>query len=156
MIYNQEFMAEAVKMAEQNIHYGGGPFGAIIVKDNEIVAKGCNQVTLKNDPTAHAEIEAIRAACLKLETFNLQGCEIYTTCEPCPMCLSAIYWAHIDKVYYGMTKKDAASIGFDDDFIYKELNLPVEQRKLTIIQRDKSMTELLFRIWENKEDKIKY
>ena len=153
---NKEFMREAIRLSIENVKNGGGPFGAVIVKDGRIIATGTNRVTANNDPTAHAEVSAIREACLKLDTFDLSGCEIYTSCEPCPMCLWAIYWAHLDKIYYGNNKADAAAIGFDDSFIYDELALPRENRK-------KAMEELLpeeaiaaFRLWRDTEDKTEY
>ena len=120
-------MREAIKLSLDNIDHDGGPFGAVIVKDGKIIARGANRVTASVDPTAHAEVNAIREAARVLGTFDLSGCEIYTSCEPCPMCLGAIYWAHLDKVYYGNTKADAKEIGFDDSFIYDELALPVEK-----------------------------
>jgi tRNA(Arg) A34 adenosine deaminase TadA len=120
---NKEYMRKAIDLAIENVKNGGGPFGAVIVKNGEIVSTGVNRVTANNDPTAHAEVGAIRAACEKLGTFMLDGCEIYSSCEPCPMCLGAIYWAHIDRLYYGCNKSDAADAGFDDSFIYKELEL---------------------------------
>lgn len=124
-------MRKAIELSVENVKNGGGPFGAVIVKGDEIVATGVNRVTAHNDPTAHAEVSAIREACRRLGTFDLSGCEIYTSCEPCPMCLGAIYWAHLDKIYYGNNKDDAADIGFDDSFIYEELALPVKTaRKL--------------------------
>lgn len=153
---NKEFMREAIRLSIENVKNGGGPFGAVIVKDGRIIATGTNRVTANNDPTAHAEVSAIREACLKLDTFDLSGCEIYTSCEPCPMCLGAIYWAHLDRIYYGNDKADAAAIGFDDSFIYDELALPRENRK-------KAMEELLpeeaiaaFRLWRDTEDKTEY
>lgn len=153
---NKEFMREAIRLSIENVKNGGGPFGAVIVKDGRIIATGTNRVTANNDPTAHAEVSAIRKACLKLDTFDLSGCEIYTSCEPCPMCLGAIYWAHLDRIYYGNNKADAAAIGFDDSFIYDELALPRENRK-------KAMEELLpeeaiaaFRLWQDTEDKTEY
>ena len=153
---NKEFMREAIRLSIENVKNGGGPFGAVIVKDGRIIATGTNRVTANNDPTAHAEVSAIREACLKLDTFDLSGCEIYTSCEPCPMCLGAIYWAHLDRIYYGNNKADAAAIGFDDSFIYDELALPRENRK-------KAMEELLpeeaitaFRLWRDTEDKTEY
>lgn len=152
----EDFMRKAIELSIENVKNGGGPFGAVIVKDGEIVATGVNRVTANHDPTAHAEVSAIRAACQKLDTFDLSGCEIYTSCEPCPMCLGAIYWAHLDKIYYGNNKTDAARIGFDDSFIYDELALKREDRK-------KAMEELLpdeaiaaFQAWENKTDKVEY
>lgn len=152
----EDFMRKAIELSIENVKNGGGPFGAVIVKDGEIVATGVNRVTANHDPTAHAEVSAIRAACQKLDTFDLSGCEIYTSCEPCPMCLGAIYWAHLDKIYYGNNKTDAARIGFDDSFIYDELALKREDR-------NKAMEELLpdeaiaaFHAWENKADKVEY
>lgn len=152
----EDFMRKAIELSIENVKNGGGPFGAVIVKDGEIVATGVNRVTANHDPTAHAEVSAIRAACQKLGTFDLSGCEIYTSCEPCPMCLGAIYWAHLDKIYYGNNKTDAARIGFDDSFIYDELAL---ERK----DRNKAMEELLpdeaiaaFQAWEENADKVEY
>jgi len=125
------FLKEAIRLAVENVESGnGGPFGAVVVKDGKIIARGMNQVTHTNDPTAHAEIIAIREACAVLNSFQLTGCEIYSSCEPCPMCLGAIYWARPDKLYYAGSKEDAASMHFDDQFIYEEIALPVEQRKL--------------------------
>ena len=153
---DRDLMRKAIELSIENIKNGGGPFGAVIAKDGEIIATGTNRVTADNDPTAHAEVNAIRKACQTLKTFDLSGCTIYTSCEPCPMCLAAIYWAHIDKIYYGNNKKDAADIGFDDSYIYDELNLPVEKRT-------KLMNELLpeeaikaFQLWANTEDKTEY
>lgn len=153
---HETFMRKAIELSLQNVAQGGGPFGAVIVKDNEIIATGVNRVTANHDPTAHAEVSAIRNACQALGTFDLSGCIIYTSCEPCPMCLGAIYWARLDKIYYGNNKHDAARIGFDDSFIYDELALDRSQRK-------KMMEELLpqearkaFDAWENKTDKIAY
>lgn len=151
-----EFMREAIRLATESVERGGGPFGAVIVKDGEVVAYGANRVTLDHDPTAHAEVSAIREACRKLDTFDLSGCTIYTSCEPCPMCLGAIYWAHIDRIFYGNNRKDAADIGFDDDFIYEELDRPLSGRTVPIIPmlRDEALTT--FRLWEEKEDKTEY
>lgn len=153
---NKEFMRKVIELSVENVKNGGGPFGAVIVKGDEIVATGVNRVTAHNDPTAHAEVSAIREACRRLGTFDLSGCEIYTSCEPCPMCLGAIYWAHLDKIYYGNNKDDAADIGFDDSFIYEELALPRQNRK-------KAMEELLpeeaiaaFDLWRNTADKTEY
>ncbi|MDD3406084.1 MAG: nucleoside deaminase [Paludibacteraceae bacterium] len=156
MSYNEKFMKKAIAASIKNIERGGGPFGAVIVKDGKIIATGTNRVTANNDPTAHAEVSTIRKACKKLNTFDLSGCEIYSSCEPCPMCLSAIYWAHIDRLYYGNTKKDAAKIGFDDSFIYDELDLKPADRKIqsTQILRDEAIKA--FCIWEEKTDKIEY
>lgn len=149
-------MRKAIELSEENIKNGGGPFGAVIAKDGKIVATGVNRVTPNCDPTAHAEVSAIRAACEKLGTFDLTGYEIYTSCEPCPMCLGAIYWAHIDKVYYGNDKHDAKDIGFDDSFIYDELELPAAQRRLQseVLLEDEAIRA--FDIWRNKEDKVEY
>ena len=128
---NSKFMQEAIRLSIANVEEGkGGPFGAIVVKDGKIIARGVNQVTTNNDPTAHAEVVAIREACRILNTFQLDGCEIYTSCEPCPMCLGAIYWARPDKLFYANSKEDAANIQFDDQFIYEEIAKPVAERKL--------------------------
>ena len=128
---NAEFMQEAIRLSIANVEQGnGGPFGAVIVKDNKIIARGVNKVTSNNDPTAHAEVVAIREACKILNTFQLDGCEIYTSCEPCPMCLGAIYWARPDKLFYANSKEDATKIRFDDQFIYEEIARPVAERKL--------------------------
>lgn len=149
-------MKEAILLSEKNVEEGGGPFGAVIARNGEIIATGVNRVTANNDPTAHAEVNAIRNACKKLGTFDLSGYEIFTSCEPCPMCLSAIYWAHIDKIHYGNDKSDAGDIGFDDSFIYDELALPSDRRKLSYdrILGDEAIKA--FNIWRNKEDKIEY
>lgn len=149
-------MLEAIRVANENIENEGGPFGAVIVKDGEIIAASGNSVTIDNDPTAHAEVNTIRKACKRLGTFNLEGCEIYSSCEPCPMCLSAIYWAHIDKLYYATTKDDAASIGFDDSFIYHELTLKPEDRRVHAEQHDREVALEPFNIWRNKTDKTEY
>lgn len=157
VVEHQKFMRLAIKLADRNVQKSiGGPFGAVIVKNGKIIAKSGNKVTLKNDPTAHAEVSAIRIACKKLKTFDLQGCVIYTSCEPCPMCLSAIYWAHIDAVYYANTKKDAANIGFDDEFIYKEIDLPYEKRKLPFTQIMRAEALNSFKLWEDSNLKIEY
>lgn len=149
-------MREAIKLANDNIKKGGGPFAAIIIKDGQIIAHGTNQVTNNNDPTAHAEVEAIRNAAKKLNSFDLTECEIYTTCEPCPMCFGAIYWAKISKVYYGNTKEDAANIGFDDHFIYEELDLPKEKRKLKMVELLRDETIQTFEAWKDMPDKTEY
>ena len=152
-----EFMRRAIELSKTNVvSLNGGPFGAVIVKNNVIVGEGWNKVTTNNDPTAHAEVEAIRQACAKLKTFSLADCDIYTSCEPCPMCLSAIYWAHISKIYYANTKTDAASIKFDDDFIYQEIPKPLNQRKIPMesLLRDEALA--VFKIWSTKTDKISY
>jgi tRNA(Arg) A34 adenosine deaminase TadA len=156
MDLGEKFMRKAIALSIENIKKGGGPFAAVIAKDNQIIATGTNHVTAKNDPTAHAEIIAIQKASLKLGTFNLTGCEIYSSCEPCPMCLGAIYWAHLDRLFYGNTKTDAKSIDFDDSFIYDEIALPPENRKLksTRLLADESI--LAFELWSKTADKIKY
>lgn len=155
--YNKEFMDEAVRMSKENVANGtGGPFGAVIVKDGKIIAKGSNKVTIKNDPTAHAEVETIREACKALNTFNLSGCEIYTSCEPCPMCLAAIYWARLDKIFYANNKYHAAEIGFDDKFIYDELDLAHEARKIPMLHYHSDEALEVFRAWQENEDKIEY
>ena len=153
---HEDFMRQAIALAKENIKNGGGPFGAVIVKDGKVVATGANRVTANNDPTAHAEVSAIRAACTKLGTFDLSGCVIYTSCEPCPMCLGAIYWAHIDKIYYGANQYDAARIDFDDSFIYRELELTPDKRNKPVenILHDEALAP--FRAWQEKEDKIRY
>lgn len=154
---HEKFMRLAIDMAEKNvIEKLGGPFGAVIVKDGKILAKSGNKVTTTNDPTAHAEISAIRLACKKLKTFNLQGCVIYTSCEPCPMCLSAIYWARIEVIYYGNTKVDAATIGFDDQFIYEEIEKPMHLRKVPVKQLLHNEALQAFKLWGESDRKIDY
>lgn len=150
------FMRRAVELSIENVRNGGGPFGAVIVKDGEIIAEGVNRVTANNDPTAHAEVTAIRAACSKLGTFQLDGCVVYTSCEPCPMCLSAIYWAGISKIYYGNTKKDADAINFGDDFIYEEIAKPYGARRIPMMQFLREEALAAFRAWEENPDKIEY
>lgn len=152
----KDFMRKAIALSIENVKNGGGPFGAVIVKDNEIIAIGVNRVTANHDPTAHAEVSAIRAACEKLNTFDLSGCEIYTSCEPCPMCLGAIYWAHLDKIYYGNNKHDAADIGFDDSFIYDELALTPENRQKASETMLRNEAIEAFKLWENTADKTEY
>ena len=153
---DKDFMRQAIALAVDNVENGGGPFGAVIVKDGKVIATGTNRVTPNNDPTAHAEVCAIRAACAKLGTFNLSGCVLYTSCEPCPMCLGAIYWAHIDKIYYGANQHDAAAVDFDDSFIYRELELKPEQRHKPIenILHDEALAP--FKAWGIKSDKVEY
>ncbi len=152
-----EFMREAAKLALENAANGsGGPFGAVVVKDGKIVGRGVNRVTVENDPTAHAEVNAIRQATKSLGTFDLSGAEIYTSCEPCPMCLGAIYWARIGKIYYGCTAKDAAGIGFADQFIYDELEQPKEKRKLSSVQLEREACLEAFRAWEQSPGKVPY
>ncbi|MFC6999303.1 nucleoside deaminase [Rufibacter roseus] len=151
------FMREAIKLSIDKMKEGkGGPFGAVVVKNGEIIARGFNNVTSSNDPTAHAEVDAIRKACQALGTFQLTGCELYTSCEPCPMCLGAIYWARPDKVYYGNTKADAAAIGFDDAFIYEELEKPLDQRTLPLQQMLREEALEGFREWVKLEGKTEY
>ena len=154
---NATYMREAVQLAEQGMRSGrGGPFGCVVVRRGEIVGRGINRVTSTNDPTAHAEVVAIRDACTALQTFQLTDCELYTSCEPCPMCLSAIYWARIPQVYYGNTRADAAAIGFDDEFIYQQVPLAPEARtvKMELFLRDEA--QVAFQEWANKTDKIRY
>lgn len=151
-----EFMRRAIELSEESVRTGGGPFGAVIVRGDEIIAEASNSVTIDNDPTAHAEVNCIRKATRRLGTFDLEGCDIYTSCEPCPMCLGAIYWAHLDRIFYGNDRKDAAAIGFDDDFIYQEMPLKPEQRHKTM-QRLMDMEALkAFRMWEESADKTEY
>ena len=151
-----KFMLKAVELSIKSAETIGGPFGCVIVKENKIISEGSNKVTSTNDPTAHGEIVAIREACLKLNTFNLSGCELYSTCEPCPMCLSAIYWSHIDKIFYANTRDDAKNIDFDDSFIYLEINKKIEDRKIQMIQMHRDEALKAFKIWNEKVDKIKY
>lgn len=153
---DKQFMREAIRLANESVKNGGGPFGAVIVKDGEIIAGSSNRVTIDNDPTAHAEVNTIREACRRLQTFDLSGCDIYTSCEPCPMCLGAIYWAHIDRIFYGNTRKDARDISFADDFIYEELDRPMDDRTVPIIPmlRDEALES--FRLWTEKTDKTEY
>ena len=153
----KKFMREAIRLSIENVKSGnGGPFGAIVVKDGEIVATGVNEVTRTNDPTAHAEVVAIRNACQSLGTHQLDGCEIYSSCEPCPMCLGAIYWARPSKVFYGNTKEDAADVQFDDHFIYRELDLPGDLRQLPAIQILREEALHAFRLWNENPDKELY
>lgn len=153
---NPKYMQRAIELAENSVKNGGGPFGAVIVKNGEVVAEGSNCVTLDNDPTAHAEVTTIRKACKELNTFDLNGCEVYTSCEPCPMCLSAIYWARIDRIYYGCCKEDAKNIGFDDSFIYEQIELKPEERTIPSTQILHKEALSAFRMWEEKDDKIEY
>ncbi len=153
---NDKHMQLAIRLAKENIRNGGGPFGAVIVKDGEVIATGANRVTANNDPTAHAEVQAIRAACDKMGTFVLAGCEIYSSCEPCPMCLGAIYWARLSRLYFAASKDDAAEAGFSDAFIYKELSLEPEQRSLaTRIMMSEQGAEV-FKLWNTQTDKTEY
>ena len=151
-----EFMKRAIGLSVKNVNNGGGPFGSIIVKDNTIIAEGSNEVTLNNDPTSHGEIVAIREACKKINNFTLKGCELYSTCEPCPMCLSAIYWARIEKIYYANTRKDAQKIDFDDSLIYSEFQKNIDKRKIPMIQILRNEALKAFDLWDKKIDKVKY
>ena len=151
-----KFMLRAIELSIKSAQTIGGPFGSVIVKDNKIISEGFNKVTLTNDPTAHGEIVAIREACNKLNTFKLSGCELYSSCEPCPMCLSAIYWSRIDKIFYANTRGDAKNIDFDDSFIYSEINKKMIDRKVQMIQMHRDDALKAFKIWDEKEDKIKY
>jgi len=153
---SKEFMREAIRLSIESVQNGGGPFGAVVVKDGEIVAGSANSVTVDNDPTAHAEVNAIRKAAKILGTYDLEGCEIYTSCEPCPMCFGAIYWAHINTIYYGNTKKDAKSVGFDDAFIYEELETPEDMRKVKAIPFLREEAIVSFEMWDLLEDKTEY
>lgn len=154
---NNEFMQRAISLAIENVRSGrGGPFGAVVVKDGKIIAEGANCVTATNDPTAHAEVIAIRNACRALGNFQLTDCEIYTSCEPCPMCLGAIYWARPARVFFAATAADAAAAGFDDSFIYEQLPLPVQQRKIPMTPLMREQALAAFRAWKEKSDKIPY
>ena len=150
-------MKRAIELSREHMQANhGGPFGAVIVKDGKIIAEGWNNVTTSNDPTAHAEVTVIRRACEALKTFELQGCEIYTSCEPCPMCLAAIYWARLDKIYYANTREDAAAINFDDEFLYQELTRPIDQRKIPMVPQERAEALKVFEEWIQKSDKISY
>ena len=154
---SETFMREACRLAEESVREGrGGPFGCVIVRRGEIVARGQNRVTSSNDPTAHAEVVAIREACRTLGTFQLGDCELYTSCEPCPMCLASAYWARIPALFYGNTRADAAAIGFDDDFIYREIPLPIDRRSLKMQPLLRAEAQRAFRAWAEKPDKIRY
>ena len=149
-------MKRAIELSIKSVNNGGGPFGSVIVKGDKIIAEGSNKVTSNNDPTAHGEIVAIREACKKLNNFSLNGCELYSTCEPCPMCLSAIYWARIDKIYYANTREDARKIDFDDSLIYTELKKNIDKRKIPMIQMMRNEALKAFEMWDKKTDKVKY
>ena len=151
-----KFMLRAIELSIKSANGLGGPFGCVVVKDNKIIAEGSNKVTFSNDPTAHAEIVAIRDACKKLNTFNLSGCDIYASCEPCPMCLSAIYWSHIDNIYYANTRDDAKKINFDDSMIYSEFSKKIEDRRIPIKQMLREEALKAFDIWDKKTDKVEY
>jgi guanine deaminase len=154
---NNPFMQDAIERAMENVRSGrGGPFGAVVVKDGRVIATGVNSVTASNDPTAHAEVNAIREACRTLETFQLTGCEIYTSCEPCPMCLGAIYWARPDRVFFAATASDAAAAGFDDSFIYAELKVPHQERKIPFESLMHEAGLEPFREWMRKNDRVRY
>ena len=149
-------MSRAIELSIESVKSGGGPFGSVIIKNNEIISEGMNRVTKNNDPTAHGEIVAIRNACKNLNDFSLKGCALYTSCEPCPMCLSAIYWSRIDKIYYANTRDDAKKIDFDDSLIYSELTKKIKERKIptTQLMRDEALQG--FKLWKNTENKVKY
>tara|TARA_B100000749_G_scaffold271077_1_gene251530 strand:- start:384 stop:833 length:450 start_codon:yes stop_codon:yes gene_type:complete len=149
-------MLRAIALSIESVKTGGGPFGSVIVKDDKIISEGFNKVTSTNDPTAHGEIVAIRDACKKLNNFNLKGNELYSTCEPCPMCLSAIYWARIDKIYYANTREDARKIDFDDSLIYSEFKKNINERKIPMIQMMRNEALKAFELWDKKTDKVKY
>ena len=153
---NNKFMKRAIELSITSVNNGTGPLGAVIVKDDKIISEGCNSVTLANDPTSHAEIVAIRAACKSLNKFSLDEYNLYTTCEPCPMCLSAIYWARINKIYYANTRNDAKEINFDDSLIYEEIKKNINERKIPMhqIMRDEALKA--FEMWDKKVDKVKY
>ena len=153
----QDFMKRAISISrEMMLGLKGGPFGAVVVKDGKIIAEGHNQVTTANDPTAHAEVVAIREACRVLGTFNLEGCVIYASCEPCPMCLSAIYWARLERIYYGNSRVDAAGIGFDDEFLYVEVAKPIEEREIPTVQLMAEEALDVFEEWKTMPDKVPY
>ena len=149
-------MSRAIELSIQSVNNGTGPFGAVIVKNEKIIAEGSNKVTSTNDPTAHGEIVAIREACKQLNNFSLSGCELYSSCEPCPLCLSAIYWARINKIYYANTREDARKIDFDDSFIYSEIKKNIDERKITMTQMMRDEALKVFELWDKKTDKVKY
>ena len=156
MTLKNNFMLRAIELSVNSANNAGGPFGCVIVRDNKIIAEGSNIVTSSNDPTAHAEIVAIRDACQKLNTFNLSGSDLYSSCEPCPMCLSAIYWSHIDNIFYANTRNDAKKINFDDSFIYSEFSKKIEDRKIPIKQMLRDEALKAFELWNKKTDKMEY
>ena len=149
-------MLRAITLSIESVKAGSGPFGSVIVKDNKIISEGFNKVTTTNDPTAHGEIVAIRDACKNLNNFDLKNCDLYTSCEPCPMCLSAIYWARINKIYYANTRSDAQKIDFSDELIYEELNKTIKERKIPMHQMMRDEALKVFEMWDKKEDKVKY
>lgn len=154
---NPHFMQEAIRLAREHMQAGhGGPFGCVIVRDGRVVGRGWNQVTSTNDPTAHAEVVAIRAACRALGSFRLTGCELYTSCEPCPMCLGAIYWARLERVFYAGTRADAAAAGFDDELLYREIARPLEARRVAMIPLLRPEAQQVFAEWQVKPDKVPY
>lgn len=153
---HEELMREAIRLSVENIAAGGGPFGAVVARQGELIATGTNRVTSSCDPTAHAEINAIRAAAVRLGTFDLAGCELYTSCEPCPMCLGAIYWAHIDRIYYANGKDDARDAGFDDSFLYEEFGRAPQQRRVKTVPMLREEALKAFEIWKAKPDKTAY
>lgn len=153
---DKQLLRRAIALSVENVAAGGGPFGAVVARGGEIVAEGVNRVTTLHDPTAHAEVQAIRAAAARLGTFDLSGCTIYSSCEPCPMCLSAIYWARLDRLVYAGTKEDAASAGFDDAFIYRELALPPSGRRLRSSEQLNDEAVAAFDAWRKKTDKVEY
>lgn len=153
---DKQFMQQAIDLSIENVANGGGPFGAVIVRNNEIIATGVNRVTASNDPTAHAEVSAIRAACQKEHSFKLEGCTIYTSCEPCPMCLSAIYWSGISRICFANTKQDAEDIHFGDKFIYEEIERPICERSIPTETFMRDEAQKAFRDWESKTDKVEY
>jgi guanine deaminase len=154
---NPEFMQQAIALAVENVTSGrGGPFGAVVVKDGKVIATGVNRVTATNDPTAHAEVTAIRNACAALAAFQLEGCEVYTSCEPCPMCLAAIYWARCGAIYYGNTAADAAKVGFDDAFLYNEMKKPLGERKIPIVRMLPDEAWVSFAAWRDAATKVLY
>jgi len=155
--FDIQFLKRAIELAQHNITSGnGGPFGAVIVREGKIIAEGANHVTINNDPTAHAEVVAIREACKKLNTFQLENCEIYCSCEPCPMCLGAIYWARPKAVYFAASKQDAADAGFDDSFIYEEIALPIAKRSIPTMHHSMQAAIEVFRKWTDSENKTEY
>ncbi len=151
-----KFMSRAIELSIESVNNGTGPFGAVIVKNEKIIAEGSNKVTSTNDPTAHGEIVAIREACKQLNNFSLSGCELYSSCEPCPLCLSAIYWARINKIYYANTREDARKIDFDDSFIYSEIKKNIDERKIPMTQMMRDEALKSFELWDKKTDKVKY
>ena len=154
---NREFMQQAIRLATDNVTSGrGGPFGAVVVKDGAVIATGANQVTAMNDPTAHAEVVAVRNACAALGTFQLEGCEVYSSCEPCPMCLAALYWSRCKAIFYGNDSEDAARAGFDDSFLYQEVKKPLEQRTIPIVQMMPEEAAESFAAWEKSPFKVDY